>query len=34
MLTVTIAPMMVSRTPAIAEMIALMPLPIAETMEP
>ena len=34
MLTVTIAPMMVSKTPAIAEIMALMPLPMAETMEP
>ena len=34
MLTVTIAPTMTSRTVAIAEMIALMPEPIAETIEP
>lgn len=32
--TVTIAPMMVSITAAIAEMMALMPEPMAETMEP
>ena len=32
--TVTIAPMIVSITAAIAEMMALMPEPMAETMEP
>jgi len=31
---VTITPTMVSRIPAIAEMIAMMPAPMAETMEP
>lgn len=30
----TIAPTMVSRTPAIAEMMAMMPEPIAEKIEP
>jgi len=33
-MTMTIAPMMVSRIPAIAEMIELMAEPMAETMEP
>lgn len=32
--TRTIAPTMVSRTPAIAEMMAMMPEPIAEKIEP
>jgi len=33
-MTPTIAPMMVSRTEAIAEIIALRPPPMAETTEP
>jgi hypothetical protein len=32
--TMTIALIIVSMTPAIAEIIAFMPLPMAETMEP